>query len=356
MATKTIPVVSAGIDRGFGGSKYYSDLIQGGYVESMVAPISEERAKEIIANKKEDDEVIVFKEEDLYFLVGKAVAQLEPSYAERDLSRGRDSINETVLFKVCMGLSTGDFEDSKLVIATGLPTDDLPKLKGFYKNKLLNEGKPYQFSIFKCGKEYKKNINVIKVTIENQPKGTVIAVLNKKLLEGAIMSEINARRFGICDMGYNTTDLSMYVGKDMVSGDKINFSTFATEQIVATAKKIIDATFETNKSEQEILDALKTHTIKKRGKDVDCTKEIKEAFETNAQLLLKEIRTKWQKYLDTLDEFIITGGTLENEIFAEILSNLFEQECGWGTVVPDNPQFANAFGFYLIAVSITPKV
>ena len=46
MKTKTVCV---GIDRGFGVTKFYSDMASG-QIDSLVAPISAARAKELIAN------------------------------------------------------------------------------------------------------------------------------------------------------------------------------------------------------------------------------------------------------------------------------------------------------------------
>lgn len=351
MQTKPKNRIAVGVDRGFGATKYYSDILSG-HVDSLVAPVTEKRAAELIANNKDDDSVILIKINDEYYLIGSYVAKVEPSYAERDLRRSRDSINETILFIAGMGLATGDVEEAEVVVTTGLPTDDYDRLKESYEQKILNGDKPYEFSIFKNGKEYKKSLKVVKTSIENQPKGTIIATINKKLAEGISWNDLKSRRFAVCDIGFNTTDLSIYVGKDIVRGDKINFSTFAMVQIVATAKKMIEEAFDCKKTEDEILESLVTGEVKIRGKMKDCSEQVKEAFIKNANLLVSEITSKWEVYLDSFDEMILTGGTLANCVFADILQSLFEEKCGWNVTVPQNPQYANAFGFYLISASI----
>lgn len=343
--------IAIGVDRGFGATKYYSDILSG-HVDSLVAPITDRRAKELIENNFDDKNVIVIKISEEYYLIGSYVAHVEPAYAERDLRRSRDSVNETILFIAGMGLATGDIEEADLIVTTGLPTDDYDRLKDSYEQKILNDGQPYQFSIFRAGKEYKKSLRVVRTSIENQPKGTIIATINRKLSEGKDWSELKSRRFAVCDMGFNTTDLSIYVGKDIVRGEKINFSTFAMVQIAATAKKLIEEAFNCKKTEDEILESLKTGEVKIRGQMKDCSEQVKEAFLKNANLLVSEITSKWEVYLDSFDEMILTGGTLANCVFADMLQSLFEEKCGWHVTVPENPQYANAFGFYLISASI----
>lgn len=343
--------IAIGVDRGFGATKYYSDILSG-HVDSLVAPITDKRAAELIVNNADDENVIIIKIDGEFYLIGSYVAKVEPSYAERDLRRSRDGVNETILFIAGMGLATGDVEEADLVVTTGLPTDDYDRLKESYEQKILNENKPYEFSIFRAGKEYKKSLRVIKTSIENQPKGTIITAINRKLADGADWNELKSRRFAICDIGFNTTDLSIYVGKDIVRGEKINFSTFAMVQIVATAKKFIEEAFNCKKTEDEILESLISGEVKIRGKMKDCSEQVKDAFIKNANLLVSEITSKWEVYLDSFDEMILTGGTLANCVFADILQSLFEEKCGWDVTVPENPQYANAFGFYLISASI----
>lgn len=355
MYTKVKTKIAIGVDRGFGATKYYSDILSG-HVDSLVAPITEERANELIENNCDDENVIVIKIGDEYYLIGSYVAKVEPAYAERDLRRSRDSINETILFVAGMGLATGDVEEADLIVTTGLPTDDYDRLRDAYEKKVLNDGQPYEFTIFRAGKEYKKSLRVVRASIENQPKGTIIATINKKLAEGMNWSELKNRRFAVCDIGFNTTDLSIYVGKDIVRGEKINFSTFAMVQIVATAKKLIEETFNCKKTEDEILESLITGQVKIRGQMKDCSEQIREAFTRNANLLVSEIMSKWEVYLDSFDEMILTGGTLANCLFADILQSLFEEKCGWNVTVPNNPQYANAFGFYLISASILQNI
>lgn len=343
--------IAIGVDRGFGATKYYSDIISG-HIDSLVAPITEKRAVELFENNIDDENVIIIKIDNNYYLIGSYVAQVEPAYAERDLRRSRDSINETILFIAGMGLATGNVEEAELIVTTGLPTDDYERLKESYEKKIYNNGEPYVFSIFRKGKEYKKSLRVIKVNIENQPKGTIIATINQKLSEGMGWNELKSRRFAVCDIGFNTTDLSIYVGKDIVRGDKINFSTFAMVQITATAKKLIEDSFNCKKTEDEVLESLRTGKVKIRGQMRDCSEQVREAFLRNADLLVSEITSKWEVYLDSFDEMILTGGTLANSEFAAMLKSLFEEKCGWHVTIAENPQYANSFGFYLISASI----
>lgn len=343
--------IALGLDRGFGATKYYSDLTSG-HIESLVAPISEERAKELIRNNEGDQNVIILHVGDNYYLVGSYVAEVEPTYAERDLRRSRDGKNETILFLAGMGLATGEINEAELVITTGLPTDDYDSLKEEYENKILNNGEPYRFTIYIGSKKLDKTLKVIKANIENQPKGTIISVINTKLSKGISWNELKKRKFGVIDFGFNTTDASSYVGKDIVKGDKINFSTFAMVEIMATAKKLIESSFKTKKKEDEILKALETCRVKVKGKYLDCTEQVKQTFLEKGDRIVNEIASKWETIIDTYDELILTGGCMANEMFAEIMKDLFKKYTDWEVTIPDNPRMDNAFGFYLISVSI----
>lgn len=345
-------IICTGIDRGFGVTKYYSDYNHGG-IDSLVAPIPESRAKELIANNKDDSEVIVLKKDNNYFLIGSYVAKVEPQFAERDLRRKRDNTNENILFLTALGLATEDLEEANVIITTGLPTDDYIRLKESYSQSVLNNKQPYVFSILKNGKEFKKSITVVRANVENQPKGTIISVIEDKMEnEGMDWDELKTRRFAICDIGFNTTDLSIYVGKDMVRGEKINYSTFAMVQIVNTCKRLIEDHFVCVKNESEVLESMKTGEIKIKGKLMDCSEIIQEGFMKNAELLITELSSKWENYLDTFDEIILTGGALNNENFAAILKDQIAEKCGWETTVCKNPQYANAQGFFIISTSL----
>lgn len=349
-------IKAIGIDRGFGAVKYYGKGIKG-FVDSLVAPINQERAKEIINNNINDENVIVIKYNDQYYLVGSYVSSIEPNYAERDLKRDRNGINEQILFIVGMGLATEKEEEVNVIVTTGLPTDDYDKYHTEYKEKIENKHNPYVFSLFICGEEIKKSIKVLLANIENQPKGTIIANMNEKLKQKETWGNLNKRRVGVGDIGFNTTDLSMYVGKDIIKGDKNNFSTFAMAQILSDIKKDIE---DNNKCqrlfEDDVLDAIITGEIKIRGKMVDCKKEVQENFEKKANLLVQEISSKWVNYLDSLDELILTGGVVENKYFLGKLSVLFEEKTGWIVSSPKEPRFANALGFYLISCSLMQSI
>lgn len=345
-------LIAIGVDRGFGATKYRSQKTQG-LVDSLVAPISESRAKEIMANNPNDTKLIIIKDQDeKYYLIGSFVSLLEPSYQKRDLRRDRSNANELLLFKVGMGLSTAELEDCEVVVTTGLPTDDFDNLKQKYIDDIENELEPYKYSIFVGNKEYKKNIVVKVANVENQPKGTIITIINEKLKNKEDWNEIKVKRYGVVDMGFNTTDLSMYVGKDLVKGDENNFSTFAMSKILLSIKQNIESKFNCKKTENDVLEALSTYTIKVKGKEVDCKKEVEEGFYENAKRLVSEIRSKWENYLDSLDEIVLTGGVVENEYFYNVLVDLFEKELGWDICKPNNPRFANANGYYIISRSI----
>lgn len=345
-----------GVDRGFGATKFVSKNIKK-LVDSLVAPISEDRAKEIMENNPNDEKLIILKDADnKYYLIGEYVSLIEPTYAERDLRRNRNNENESVLFKVGMGLSITSSERAEVIVTTGLPTDDYAALKDKYISDIERNHEPYLFSVFIGNKEYPKNIIIRKANVENQPKGTIITIINEKLRKRENWNVIKTKKYGVVDLGFNTSDPSMYVGKDIIVGENNNFSTFGMSKILTSIKKDIETTFKCRKSENDILEALTTYKIKVRGTTVDCKEIVEKGFEKNAELLVREISSKWEDYLDSLDEIVLTGGVVENEFFYNVLVKLFKEELGWDVYKPDESRFANAYGFYLVSESILAKM
>lgn len=344
-------IVAVGLDRGFGGTKYFSDLEQGLF-DSLIAPISEKRAKEIMSNTKGNKKVLILKKDDSYYLVGSYVSLLEPTYAERDLTRSRNNENEALLFMVGMGLATGPLSNCSLVVTTGLPTADYEKMNLQYEMDIENNHEPYIFSVFKGSREFKKNLIVQKANVENQPKGTIITVMNEKMLKNIDINAITTRRYGIGDIGFNTADFAMYLGKDIIKGVNNNFSTFALAKILTNIQSAIEDDLKCKKNQNDIIDSLVSYKVKVKGVDEDCRKQVEEGFMSNAHLLVKEVKSKWESYLDSLDEIILTGGVVENKFFFTIMQELFKKELGWSVIKPEQAQMANAYGFYLISMSI----
>lgn len=352
MKPKTICV---GVDRGFGYTKYYSDIATG-QVDSLVAPISESRAKELAINNADDKRVIILKEENNFYLVGPRVADVEPEYAQRNLARGRDNTNERILFMTAMGLSSAASEYVKAYITTGLPTDEFEKNREEYKSIIKNGDKNYVFSLILGGKEFKKKIEVAAVSVENQPRGTIATIIENKLEEGESWDNIRSRRFAVCDIGYNTTDSSVYVGKDIVGGgERVNFSTTAMSKVIDDAKTVLESKYNCKKSENDILASLSTGTIKVRGKVVEVGEDIKEVFEKNAEKLTEEMSSRWDQFFDVFDEIVLTGGAVANKAFAKVLKAKFSKKFDWDVSVMENPQLANACGFYHIASTMRAK-
>lgn len=349
-------IKAIGVDRGFGSTKFVSKQ-KVDFVDSLVAPISENRAKEIMGNNPNNDKLIILKDFDnKYYLIGEYVSLLEPIYAERDLRRNRNNENEIILFKAGMGLSVDETNSVEVVVTTGLPTDDYDNLKNKYIEDIEQNHEPYVFSIFIGNKEYPKNIVVRKANVENQPKGTIITIINEKLKRREDWNSIKNRKYGVADLGFNTTDLSMYVGKDIIVGENNNFSSFGMSKILTSIKKDIETAFKCKKSENDILEALTTYEIKVKGKTIGCRDIVEKGFEKNAELLVREISSKWEEYLDSLDEIILTGGVVENQFFYDVLENLFKQELEWDISKPNKSRFANANGFYLVSESILSKM
>jgi hypothetical protein len=344
-------IIAVGIDRGFGVTKYYSDLKKGSF-QSLIAPLTKEKAKTIIENNADDEETMVVKYLDKYYLVGKKVARLFINYGERSLERNRKSIPETVLFLTGLALATDKEEEPEVLITTGLPTDDFEKYHKEYEAHIKNDGKAHELVLYKNKKSYNKKIRVREAYAENQPKGTIISTINDKFSRGLEWDEIKDIDFAVCDIGYNTTDLSVYAGKDLVTADSINFSTKAMVHIVNTARTLIYEKYNSDKKEDEILDALKSGTIKVRGKKIDCSEEVKNAFVLNADEIVDEVISKWEGMIDSFDEIIVTGGAVENNFFANVLKDMFKDKSGWIVTIPETPQLANVFGFYLIAQSV----
>jgi hypothetical protein len=346
---KTLP---AGVDRGFGSTKYFSKE-NIGKISSLISKISKNEAKKIIENNCDDEDVIVAMYKGEYFLIGKKVADIRPEDGSRDLRRSRDNKKEMILFLTALALASGDKQDSLVVVTTGLPTDDYDKYREDYKKEIYNDGEPHVIRLFFNGKSLNKSLKVKVVSVENQPKGTVITLMNNDAKRGKSWSEIRSKKIGICDIGFNTTDLSVYSGKDMISSSQsLNFSTKATHSIVKDVKKIVFDKYKADKNDEDIIKSLETGKIKYRGREIDVSKEIKDAFLKNAKDIVEKISSNWEGMLDTFDSICLTGGILENKDFALTLQELFKEKTGWTVSIARNPQYANVYGFYLISQSI----
>jgi plasmid segregation protein ParM len=346
-----LKVLAVGVDRGFGFTKYFSKENTGKF-DSLISKISEDEAKKIIENNKNDENVIVVMYEGEYFLVGKKVSQIRPEDGKRDLRRSRDNQKEMILFLTGLALSTGKDREAEVIVTTGLPTEDYDKYKKDYKKEILNDKKPHEIAIWNKGKGIKKKIKIEVVSIENQPKGSMINLMNENIKKGKTLQEIQDKKIAICDIGYNTTDLSVYSGKDMVSSQSLNFSIRATHSIIKDVQKIVFEKYNANKSDEDILRALETGKIKYRGREIDVSEEVKNAFLKNGEDIVEKISSSWEEKLDDFDEIYLTGGALENNVFALILQELFKEKTGWMVSVVKNPQQANVYGFYLISQSV----
>jgi len=340
-----------GIDRGYGYTKFYSKKIRG-KVPSLIVKISEEEAKEIIKNNSQDKEVIIVKYEEKYSLIGKKVAQIRPKDAKRDLRRTRDNIKEKILFLTATAIATGKDEEIEVIVTTGLPTDDYNKRKQAYKKEIYNNGKAHEIELFIKGRSIKKKIKVVEISVENQPKGTIVNLINKKIREGKIWEDVKNEKVAVCDIGYNTTDLSVYVGKDIVGDESVNFSTKAMNTIIRDAQDSIYRKYGIEKDEEEVIEGLKTGKIKARGREIDISELVKDSFLRKAIEITDEILSNWEGMLDSFDEIYLTGGALENNALAIILQDLFEKKARWKVNVVKNPQIANVYGFFLISESI----
>src|SRR6056297_2235735 len=346
-----LKILPAGVDRGFGSTKYFSKENMG-KISSLISKISKEEAKKIVENNCDDEDVIVVIYEKECFLIGKKVADIRPEDGSRDLRRSRDNKKEMILFLTALALASGDKKDSLVVVTTGLPTNDYDKYREDYKKEIYNDGEPHVIRLFFNGKSLSKSLKVKVVSVENQPKGTVITLMNNDAKNGKSWSEIRSKKIGICDIGFNTTDLSVYSGKDMISNESLNFSTKATHSIIKDVQKIVFDKYKANKNDEDIIKSLETGKIKYRGKEIDVSKEIRDAFLKNAEDIVEKISSNWEGMLDTFDSICLTGGILENKAFSLILQELFKEKTGWTVSIARNPQYANVYGFYLISQSI----
>jgi hypothetical protein len=351
MEERNVKEKAFGVDRGFGDTKYFT-LDKQGKFPSTITRISKEEAEEIIRNNADDGEVIVAYYKKEYFLIGKKVPLLFPDQGKRNLQRTRqNNQKEKILFLTAVGLGFVEEEISDLVICSGLPTDDL-KHKESYEKEIYNNGEPDYITIYVKGKKHKKNIQVQNVTVQNQPKGTVIRLINERRSQGIGWDVLKDKKVGICDIGYNTTDISIYVGKDLMSTETTNFSTKAMHSIVLDFKEALFKKHNIEKDEEEVINALKTGKVISRGETIDISGLVEDVFLKSADDIVSEILSNWQSKIDSLEEIVITGGVLENSLFSSLLQELFHKKANWLVNISKDPAFSNVHGFYLIAQSM----
>lgn len=250
-----------------------------------------------------------------------------------------------ILMNVAIHLIT-DPDTEEVVLFTGLPLDYYRTQHFQFREKLLHENPTIEW--ITGLKEGKRKIRIKDVGVFPQGMSAVWATLmnhNGKTFRKDIMAEGN--QIGIIDIGFRTTDVCVVEMKE--GGGFIPILPFSEtiDQGVVNLYENIKIAYQnktggTDLSENKINRILKQRNITYKGKKVDLTDEVEEAFQAVANSIIDRIKKLWKEEADTFDYIFVVGGG--GDLFMEYLQKNFDNRLL--NIV--SGQFANAIGYYRI--------
>ena len=147
----------------------------------------------------------------------------------------------------------------------------------------------------------------------------------------------------VVDVGFNTIDmLAVVKGKP----NKKNSQTLRNKgvvKIIADLQSYLQDNFMLELSEQAVKDILLKRALKVYGDVKDLSDVIDTISENYASWFFGEIKSQKDDFLQTADKLVIAGGG------AYFLKNAIPPEYKGFVYIPENPEFANARGYYKLS-------
>jgi len=151
----------------------------------------------------------------------------------------------------------------------------------------------------------------------------------------------------VVDIGFNTIDiLSVIKGVPQRKGSKTLHNS-GVVRIVESLQDYIASQYSFELSEQAAKDVLSKGSIKLYGAKQDLTDIISGISNDYAVWLIEELKTQKDDFLKKADKLIIAGGG------AYFVKPFIPREYSSMIYIPDEPDFANARGFYLMLKELT---
>lgn len=280
-----------------------------------------------------------------YFIGPYAIIQ-DPSGGIRNFNPYKYK-EETEIAKLGAGLALLFPEDGKISIKNLV----LGVSIRIYKKSVVKElndifrKKTFKFTyprIAKSGEIRKKDliVEIENVTVIPQGIGSiqdVIFDINGRLRED---NNILDARYGVIDVGTNTVDGFIRMGFNMhIEGSEFGIEDGTSDVYRRIASKLGIPNYY---NQLEYLHIQGKNSIYHNGQEIDFSEILKDEFEEFAKKIYgKSGRDRWNRYLESLHRIILTGGCAN--YLKDTLEKLFKPI---PIVVPDDPQFSNARGYY----------
>lgn len=249
----------------------------------------------------------------------------------------------TILMNVAIQLVT-DPDTEEVILFTGLPLGYYQDQHKAFKNRLLEKTPTIEW----VSENKKRKVNIKDVMVFPQGMSALWATLMNhegKIIQKDLLREGN--QIGIIDIGFRTTDVCVVEMREH-GAFRILFPYSDTiDQGVVNLHENIKVAYQnktggSDLSENKINRILKQGSITYKGKKIDLSKELDEAFNNIANSINDRLQQLWKEESDTFDYiFVVGGGGL---MFIDHLQEDFDNRLM--SIV--SSQFANAIGYYRI--------
>lgn len=355
---KQSEMILQALDIGFGDLKGVSNVK--GIMEPIPSAVVEghpNSSKIFEMTNIDANNMIVTTEEGTHF-VGRNALHMPTAKSKRTQVRDRANDKASrVLFKTAMGLlapdqGSGDYE---IHLITGLPNDDFDLTIKDHLQEFIKSPFEVEFHLG-ADRTIKKRITVVSHSILRQPEGSVTFnqfefTDNAKDFMKAKDPLVNV--LGIIDSGHFTTDFALFQEGVIVEDPATNGSTKGVAEAYKILRRYIRKTFDEmgfdfSPTEQDLDYAVRHKKIIYMSQEFDVEQEVKDAAEEVAHIIAKDVLEAWGNETNRLDKILITGGGAN--VFKEALEKEFEFYKKQSFVIVENPQFANAIGYYMYGV------
>ena len=279
------------------------------------------------------------------YLFGNYAIQQDPQGGIKNFNTQKYK-EESEMAKLCAGMALMFPEDQKiiiknLVIGTSISVLSKTVIKeaiDTYKNKTFDFAYP---TLIKGGDVRRKNVSLEIQNVDLIPQG--IGTVQDLVFDvyGRLRDEHNLLniRYIIFDIGTNTVDGFIREGfKTHIDGTETAL-TYGTSDVY---KRVASKIALPNKENQiEMLHIKGKESIFYNGKDIDFSQELKDEYTRFANDLYMMAESKWNRYLNTVNIICVSGGCANY-----IKDNLEKRFNPLKVLVPDDPQFSNARGYY----------
>lgn len=279
------------------------------------------------------------------YLFGDYAIQQDPKGGIKDFNPLKYK-HDTEIAKLCAGLALMFPEDNRIVIQNLILGVSLRVYSKAIAKDVINtyKDKVFEFSIprlsERTGEIRKKKIMLEIQNVDVLPQGIgatqdMIFDINGQLIDEGEIMEL---RFGVIDIGSNTVDGFIRDGYDPVE-DSDFYMEHGTSDVYKRVAKQLGILNRQNAI--EMLSVQGKVSIFHNGQEKTFKNKVDNAFGHFADEIYQMAYDRWNRFLETVHKIILCGGC--SEMVKEHFIDAFKPV---KVMVPQDPQFANARGYY----------